>query len=353
MIKKCLGCGTLMQNEDVNRPGYVTDITKDYCKRCFRLMHYNETPKVFASNKEFLDVIDYELTKKNLFLYLIDIFSFPISFNKKIIDKLRGKDTILVINKIDLLPKSLKPQNILEFVSRECEKIFFKVIGIYLISAKKGYYLDSLMDHLKYLRKERDICILGLASVGKSSFINAILKKYTETKVDTIATSVIPGTTLNEIKIPFYLDNRGFIDTPGLISKEAVLSQIEAKDYKFVVPSKEIKPITYQLYGSYTYFLGGLVYLSFEEIKKGSLTIYKAEELTITKVKTENVVKTLPKLGETILPSNNRPFETLTIKGPKSVFIGGFLIIEISDVEVSVNYKKGLGVKIYDRLFRR
>ena len=29
MIKKCLGCGTLMQNEDENREGYVKDITKD------------------------------------------------------------------------------------------------------------------------------------------------------------------------------------------------------------------------------------------------------------------------------------------------------------------------------------
>ena len=173
MIKKCLGCGTLMQNEDINRPGYTTDISRDYCKRCFRLMHYNEIPKVFATNKEFLQVIDYQLKKKNLFIYLIDIFSFPISFNKDITDRLRGKDVIIVINKIDLLPKSLNPQNLINFVSKQCEKIFFKVVAIHLISAKKGYYLTDLMQHLELFRKERDICILGLASVGKSSFINA------------------------------------------------------------------------------------------------------------------------------------------------------------------------------------
>ena len=353
MIKKCLGCGTLMQNEDENREGYVKDITKDYCVRCFRLLHYNETPKVFATNKEFLEVIDYELTKKNLFVYLIDIFSFPISFNKEMIDRLRWKDVILVINKIDLLPKSLNLENILNFIAKECEKIFFKVIGIYLISAKKGYYLTDLLEHLKYYRKERDICILGLASVGKSSFINAILKKYDVSKEDTIATSAIPGTTLNEIHIPFYLDNRGFIDTPGLISSDAIISQIDPKYYNTILPNKEIKPITYQLYGSYSYFIGGLVYLSFTNITKGSLVIYKADELKLTKVKNENITKTLAKVGSTINPSLNQPFKEIVVSGPKTIFIGGFLIIEVSDVKFTLSYPLTLGVKMYDKVFKR
>lgn len=349
MVKKCLGCGALMQNENVNSEGYVEDISKDYCKRCFRLMHYNETPKVFASNKEFLEVIEYELKKKNLFVYLIDIFSFPISFNKEIIDRLRNKDVVLVINKLDLLPKSINLNNVINFVSKQCEKLFFKVIGIYLISAKKGYYLDDLMEHLNIYRKERDICVLGLASVGKSSFINAILKKANTISSDLIATSPIPGTTLSEIIIPYYLDNRGFIDTPGLISDEAIISKLDTKDYNLVIPNKEIKPITYQLYGSYTYFIGGLVYLSFTNITKGSLIIYKADKLSLTKVKTENTKNTINRVGKTILPCINNDFVTYQVEGNKTIFIGGFLIIETKgEFEFVLATNKGLGVKIYD-----
>lgn len=349
MVKKCLGCGALMQNENVNSEGYVEDISKDYCKRCFRLMHYNETPKVFASNKEFLEVIEYELKKKNLFVYLIDIFSFPISFNKEIIDRLRNKDVVLIINKLDLLPKSINLNNVINFVSKQCEKLFFKVIGIYLISAKKGYYLDDLMEHLNIYRKERDICVLGLASVGKSSFINAILKKANTISSDLIATSPIPGTTLSEIIIPYYLDNRGFIDTPGLISDEAIISKLDTKDYNLVIPNKEIKPITYQLYGSYTYFIGGLVYLSFTNITKGSLIIYKADKLSLTKVKTENTKNAINRVGKTILPCINNDFVTHQAEGNKTIFIGGFLIIETKgEFEFVLATNKGLGVKIYD-----
>lgn len=349
MVKKCLGCGALMQNENVNSEGYVEDISKDYCKRCFRLMHYNETPKVFASNKEFLEIIEYELKKKNLFVYLIDIFSFPISFNKEIIDRLRNKDVVLVINKLDLLPKSINLNNVINFVSKQCEKLFFKVIGIYLISAKKGYYLDDLMEHLNIYRKERDICVLGLASVGKSSFINAILKKSNNINSDLIATSPIPGTTLSEIIIPYYLDNRGFIDTPGLISEEAIISQIDTKDYNLVLPNKEIKSITYQLYGSYTYFIGGLVYISFTNINKGSLIIYKADKLNLTKVKTDNIQNTLNRVGKTILPCLNTEFVTYKVEANKTIFIGGFLIIETKgEFKFELATNKGLGVKIYD-----
>lgn len=357
MIKKCLGCGSLMQNEDVNRPGYTNDISRDYCKRCFRLMHYNEIPKVFASNEDFLKVVDYQIKKKNLFIYLIDIFCFPLSFNKEITDRLRGKDVIIVINKIDLLPKSFNLENIINFVSKQCEKIFFKVLAIHLISAKYNYYIKDLMKNLEIFRKERDICILGLASVGKSSFINAIIKEYTNSKEDKIATSLIPGTTLEEINIPFYLDNRGFIDTPGLISNKSILANIPNNYYKDVIPTKEIKPLTYQLFGSYSYFIGGLVYLKFNDIKKASLVIYKADKLDVIKVKTINFNNTFNKIGNTITPFiNDLKFseEIIKVNDKIAIFIGGFLIIEIhGNIEFTLGYNYNLGVDKYDTFFTR
>ena len=37
MIKKCLGCGVLLQTIDINKEGYVDNIEKEVCERCFKL----------------------------------------------------------------------------------------------------------------------------------------------------------------------------------------------------------------------------------------------------------------------------------------------------------------------------
>ena len=42
MSKYCLGCGVLLQDKDEKKEGYVSDISQNYCKRCFRMTHYHE-----------------------------------------------------------------------------------------------------------------------------------------------------------------------------------------------------------------------------------------------------------------------------------------------------------------------
>lgn len=93
--------------------------------------------------------------------------------------------------------------------------------------------------------------------------------------------------------------------------------------------------------------------MSFTNITKGSLVIYKADELKLTKVKNENITKTLAKVGSTINPSLNQPFKEIVVSGPKTIFIGGFLIIEVSDVKFTLSYPLTLGVKMYDKVFKR
>ena len=42
MSKYCLGCGVLLQDKEEKKEGYVSDISQNYCKRCFRMTHYHE-----------------------------------------------------------------------------------------------------------------------------------------------------------------------------------------------------------------------------------------------------------------------------------------------------------------------
>ena len=70
------------------------------------------------------------------------------------------------------------------------------------------------MEKIEQHRKGRDVYVVGVTNVGKSTLINAIIQEITGDK-DIITTSRFPGTTLDKIEIP--LDDGSYIyDTPGL-----------------------------------------------------------------------------------------------------------------------------------------
>lgn len=360
MQRRCIGCGELLQNSNPEAAGFTPTLKEDvtYCKRCFRMMHYNELPKVLAKNSDYLQVVNHVLQQKGLMILVVDIFSFSISFNKEMIDKLRGNDVILVVNKFDLLPKSINVNDILNFISKECEKLFFRVIAIHIISATKGYYLDELMQTIDLVRRGRNVYILGVANVGKSSFINSIMKRFTSRTTDIIATSIIPGTTLKEIVIPFFDDNKAFIDTPGLINNKSILEHIDSNYYRMLLPKKEIKPITYQLYDSYTYFVGGLAYLSFKDAKDVSVIFYINDELKITRVKTSKLPEAIEKrLGNTIIPvANTSGYEArhFALKGRNTLFFPGYgFVLIIGTIEFDVHYSKNTEVVLYGDIIRK
>ena len=72
-MKKCLGCGIKLQNNDSACLGYVDNLDKDYCMRCYKLINYGIYEKVLS------DTIDYQKLFKeikdnnSLVIFLIDI----------------------------------------------------------------------------------------------------------------------------------------------------------------------------------------------------------------------------------------------------------------------------------------
>ena len=57
-MTKCLGCGVLLQYDDINGLGYTNDISNDRCMRCFRLSNYGEYSKVKLDNSDFIKIIN-------------------------------------------------------------------------------------------------------------------------------------------------------------------------------------------------------------------------------------------------------------------------------------------------------
>lgn len=341
ILKKCKGCGALLQTEEENKPGFIPNLTNEsnYCKRCFRMKHYNELPKIVASNKDYELVIDDVVKRNALMILIVDIFAFKATFNKKMIDKLRDKNVILVANKYDVFPKSTNVSSIVNWLSRECENIHFKVDAIHIVSSKKGYFIDDLMNTIDLARKERDVYFVGCANVGKSSLINALLKRNTSIKDDVISTSNIPGTTLNEIRIPFFEDNKAFIDTPGLINEADVLNQLLPESYKKIIPDNEMTPKTYQIKSNNAIFLGGLASIEFECEDKVSAIVYTSKNLYIHRCKSENVKHLYEtQIGKLLNPpaekeAGNLKYKSKDIildgKKKKDVWFSGFGFVSI------------------------
>lgn len=350
ILRKCKGCGALLQDTKPEEQGFIPELkdTSKYCKRCFRMMHYNELPKIVATNQEYEKVIDDVIKKNGLIVFVVDIFAFKATFNKKMIDKLRNKNVILVANKYDVFPHSTNIESIVGWLSHECEKIFFKVDAIHIVSSKKGYFIEDLTRTIDLARKERDVYFVGCANVGKSSLINALLKKNTSITDDVVSTSVIPGTTLNEIRIPFFSDNKAFIDTPGLINPSDVLNVLLPESYKKILPDSEMKPITYQITSGNAIFLAGLASLSFKCDEKISVVVYASKNLYIHRCKADRVKELFDtQIGELLNPplksekehlKYKEIFVKLDGKKKRDVWFSGFGFVSIKGAcEIKVN----------------
>ena len=361
MTRKCVGCGAVLQIQDENKPGFVPVLSEDMkiCKRCFRMMHYNELPKIVASNKEYEVVIDDVVKKKALMVFIVDIFSFKSTFHPLMIERLRSKDVILVANKVDLLPKSSNLSKVVEWIEKECQRAKINPLAIGIASAKNGAYMDDLISTIDLARKERDVYFVGVANVGKSSIINALLKRTTSRTTDVIATSLIPGTTLNSIRIPYFEDNCALVDTPGLINEEDTLNKLFPVSYRTIVPNRELKPITYQITNQNSICLGGLGFLSFTSSRMVSATVYASNTLYLHRCKTSKLEELLEKqLGKLLTPPtldevNKLEYEktVFQIHGKKDIWFAGFGFVQISgDVKVEVMYIKGTEVYLTDAI---
>lgn len=56
------------------------------------------------------------------------------------------------------------------------------IIAVYLISAMKGIGMKEIVEDVKKHRKGRDLCVVGAANVGKSTFLNSFMKFLSDRK---------------------------------------------------------------------------------------------------------------------------------------------------------------------------
>ena len=309
----CIGCGAEIQSENQNKQGYLPKSVVEksieennlVCKRCFRLKNYNEVSDVELGAEDFYKLIQTLSKKDGLIVKVVDIFDFSGSWIEDVIDIVgNNKDIVLVANKLDLLPKSVKQNKIKQWLFKMLKAKGIKVKDILLISAIKNHGIEEAAARIDELRNGKDVYIIGATNVGKSTFINKLIELTTGDK-NVITTSHFPGTTLGMIEIP--LDRATSIyDTPGIILDYDIAHYLDAKSLKLVMPKKEIKARVFQLNAEQSLFFGGMARVDFVKGERQSFTLYASNLVDIHRTKLSKADALFEKhLGTLLKP----PFE--------------------------------------------
>lgn len=287
----CIGCGIAIQTENKEQMGFTPKAALEkgletgdlYCQRCFRLRHYNDITDVQLTDDDFLKLLHEVGDSQALVVNVVDVFDFNGSVIPNLHRFVSGNDILLVGNKKDILPKSVKESKVTQWLLERAHEEGLRPLDVILTSAQNKQAIKELIDKIEALRKGRDVYVVGVTNVGKSTLINAIIQEITGDK-DVITTSRFPGTTLDKIEIPLE-DGSHIYDTPGIIHRHQMAHYLSAKSLKFASPKKEIKPKTYQLNPEQTLFLGGLARFDFIQGGKQGFTAYFDNNLVLHRTK--------------------------------------------------------------------
>lgn len=295
-MKKCKGCGALLQTTDSSKVGYTPKENSDYCQRCFRLIHYDDlqfSMRTGISSEAVLDQIE---KMDCLILWVVDLFDFESGMIAGLQRKIGNKDIVMVTSKRDILPDTLSHDKIARFVFGRLKEFGVSIKGLVITSKEERMGAQEVKDAVEMYAKGRKVVVMGKANAGKSTLMNSLLGE------NILTMSRHPGTTLefNEVE----MDGITYVDTPGIEIENSLLMETKEDDLKTVVPHTTIKPMIYQVNKNQSFFIGGLARIDVFDCDHASCVFYVSNALHIHRCKTENAENMWNKhYGELFVPT--------------------------------------------------
>ena len=276
-MKKCEGCGIVLQDQSPQELGYTPKLTNELCQRCYRLIHYDD---LIIDVKDSLqpEVVLREVEKlTGLILLVVDLLDIAGSFSSTIGSYLKGRDILLVTTKRDLLPATLSPDKLTAFLLGQLKTNSIKVKGICVLADYASKGLKELLATLGQLADD-SLILLGNANSGKSTLLKALTGKQA-------TASRYPGTTLaiSEYQGPKYK----VYDTPGLKNDGSCLQYLLPGDLIKLIPKKLKKLRSFQITENQSFAIGGLVRLDCLAVRQATVVFYCADSLSINRGKLE------------------------------------------------------------------
>lgn len=282
-MKKCKGCGIELQSTNKEGLGYVFDLEQDYCQRCFRLSHYGDIENLrsnYVSNDNVLRM--YSKYANAIFVVIIDVLDALCLKDDDLLEIYKNYNTILVINKSDILPENMndyKIDKIFSSILFDLNKKYRNIKGAIISNKFENKFNENLFTLLNELNT-KTVVFAGRANAGKSTLINKLINE------NSLTTSMYPGTTLEEVIINY--KDYAFIDTPGLVDNNNYATYLNAEKYKLSKIDKTIKPQIFQLNEPQSYFYDGLLRVDIIPHNNASVAFYINNNNKIHRTKYEN-----------------------------------------------------------------
>lgn len=188
---------------------------------------------------ELRDQLTHLREKKVLVVKVVDATDFHGSFLNKVRDIVGANPILLVLTKVDLLPRGTDLDALKAWVETEVTgKRKLTLAGVVCVSSRKGVGMREAVGAMFSNRKGRDVYVLGSANVGKSTFIRAALKSMREQGNFYVpgkrlpTASAMPGTTLGVIPLKAFEGNGVLYDTPGVFLHHRMNSILDGDDIK-------------------------------------------------------------------------------------------------------------------------
>lgn len=271
-MRRCLGCGAILQNIDREKDGYVSDIKMDICERCFIIKNYGQNKIINKTNADYMRIIN-NIRDDDFVVYVSSLLTLNLDYISKF------KRVLLVLTKRDIMPKSIKDGKIVKYIKDR----YSNVLDVIVVSAYKKYNLDMLYQKLENY-KDKDIYFVGSTNSGKSTLINQLIKSYNGVE-GTITTSNYPSTTLDVVDVK--IGDLSIKDTPGIVIDGSIVNYLNNKEIKKINSKKEIKPITIQIKGNGAILIDELLRIEYETISS-SMTLYLSNSLDVNNISMNN-----------------------------------------------------------------
>ncbi|CAI8615929.1 unnamed protein product [Vicia faba] len=353
-VTSCYGCGAPLQTSDNDAPGFVDPETYELkkkhrqlrtvlCGRCCLLSHGKMITAVgghggYSGGKQFITAEDLrqKLTHlrnaKALIVKLVDVVDFNGSFLSRVRDLAGANPIIMVVTKVDLLPRDTDFNCIGDWVVEAITRKKLNVLSVHLTSSKSLVGITGVISEIQKEKKGRDVYILGSANVGKSAFINALLKTMAINNPVAASArrykpvqSAVPGTTLGPIPINAFLGGGKLYDTPGVHLHHRQTAVVHSEDLSSLAPKSRLRGLSFpssQVFldntkegaptvnglNGFSIFWGGLVRIDvLKALPETCLTFYGPKRIPIHMVPTEKADEFYQKeLGVLLTPPSSR-----------------------------------------------